>query len=347
MEFKIKVIPEDFVVKEKHNLLQEHRSQSNQNTYFLLQKKNHETFEAILLVANFFQLDPKKIGYAGLKDCDGVTEQYISIETEALNGKINGVRFPCYHIATDQNKFVRLYNTGKEGEKISVASLEGNEFNITVRDVDARLCTKLITESPISTSFVNYYDTQRFGIPGGEKITHILGEALERRDYESSMRLINRIKDSQDIIENPLNSIDDFFARVDLRKIAFYRSSYSSFIWNSQIIELLENSPQMKSSIIIENQGLKYIFPTFIDDSIIGLFNKLQYKYKRHIVVDNEIVAIETNRPAIVTTNVTFGKVEPDDLNHGKYKFNISFFLPPGCYATMLIKQLITRLHKK
>ncbi|CAI0942521.1 tRNA pseudouridine(13) synthase TruD [Serratia quinivorans] len=344
MDFKLKVIPEDFIVKEKHNLRQENKDTSQENIYFLLQKKNYETFEAISIIANFFKIEQNKIGYAGLKDCDGVTEQYISINADSLREEIKDSRESCYNIVAYESKFIRLYHTGKVGGRINVASLEGNHFNITVRDIDASICNKINDNSCISMSFINYYDTQRFGIPGGEKVTHFLGAAIERKDYTSAITLINRIKDSQDIVERPLNSIDDFFARIDLRKIAFYRSAYSSFNWNAQIIERLENSHKIRNSIISEIEGIKFVFPLSIDDSVENILKNLQYKYKRHVVIDNKIVPIDTNRPAIINTNVMLGKSEPDEFNHGKYKFRLSFFLPSGCYATMLIKQLVAKL---
>lgn len=344
MNYKLKVIPEDFIVKEKHCLCLEDKDSAEENIYFLLQKKNYETFEAISIIANHFKIKQNEIGYAGLKDIDGVTEQYISISTESVRDRIKYCRGTYYNVMDFENKFIRLFHTGKVGERINVASLEGNQFDITVRGIDASISNKINNKTYISMSFINYYDTQRFGIPGGDKITHFLGEAIERKDYASAIKLVNRIKDSQDIVERPLRSIDDFFSRIDLRKIAFYRSAYSSYKWNSQIIERLENSHQIKNCIISETEGIKFIFPGCIDNAIEDVLKNLQYKYKRHIVVDNNIIPIDTDRPPIINTKVMLGEIEKDEFNYGKYKFIVSFFLPSGCYATMLIKQLMVKL---
>ncbi|MGR7520429.1 tRNA pseudouridine(13) synthase TruD [Klebsiella aerogenes] len=345
MNYQLKVIPEDFIVKEKHRLCLEYKDRTEQNIYFLLQKKNYETFEAISIIANYFKINQDNIGYAGLKDIDGVTEQYISINAASLSDKIKYCRGTYCNVMDFENKFIRLFHTGKVGARINVASLEGNYFNITTRGIDANIGNKINNNSCISLSFINYYDTQRFGTPGGDKITHFLGAAIERKDYTSAIKLVNRINDSQDIVERPLRSIDDFFSRIDLRKIAFYRSAYSSYKWNSQIIERLENSKQIKNSITSEIEGIKFVFPCCIDNTIENILENLPYKYKRHVVVDKDIIPIDTNRPAIINTKVMLGKIEKDEFNYGKYKFTLSFFLPPGCYATMLIKQLMMKLH--
>ncbi|MEJ5064575.1 tRNA pseudouridine(13) synthase TruD [Erwinia sp. MYb375] len=347
MTFKLKSMPEDFIVKEKHDLL-EHSGDtdnaSDNNVYFLLKKKNYETFEAITLIADYFDIHQNRIGYAGLKDCDGLTEQYISVDSTALAESQYKKNDVIFDIVSMDNRFVRLYPTGKRGERITVASLQGNEFNIVVRNVDYSVYRKIISHDRMSMAFVNYYDTQRFGIPGGDKITHLLGHAIEHEDYTRAVTLVNRIKDTQDIIDRPVTSINDFFARIDLRKIAFYRSSYSSFKWNGQLIEKLENHLNSSQKTTEENEGVKFIFPLEVNESIEALLSDLQYKYKRHIVIDNKIVPVDTDRPAIINTCITFGHAGFDELNDGKYAFSLSFFLPSGCYATMLIKQLISRL---
>lgn len=48
-------------------------------------------------------------------------------------------------------------------------------------------------------------------------------------------------------------------------------------------------------------------------------------------------------RSLAVTTTVFAGDLEKDDLHKNKWKTTLSFFLPPGSYATMLIKQIFIR----
>ena len=43
----------------------------------------------------------------------------------------------------------------------------------------------------------------------------------------------------------------------------------------------------------------------------------------------------------IFPQNVACGQPEYDDFYDGKLKLTISFTLPPGCYATILIKRLM------
>jgi tRNA pseudouridine13 synthase len=37
---------------------------------------------------------------------------------------------------------------------------------------------------------------------------------------------------------------------------------------------------------------------------------------------------------------LTVGDARPDDLNDGRFKVNVAFTLPPGAYATLVVKRL-------
>jgi len=53
------------------------------------------------------------------------------------------------------------------------------------------------------------------------------------------------------------------------------------------------------------------------------------------------------NRNLIVATTIYIDKAVDDELYSGKKKVVLSFFLPTGSYATMIIKQLFLRLKNK
>lgn len=48
----------------------------------------------------------------------------------------------------------------------------------------------------------------------------------------------------------------------------------------------------------------------------------------------------ESKRNTIIFTNINQAIVQEDDRHPGKIKVTLSFCLPSGCYATMLIRQL-------
>ncbi|MFC1705076.1 tRNA pseudouridine(13) synthase TruD [Nanoarchaeota archaeon] len=76
--YKIKQIPEDFVVREKTNVK---FSDEGDFSYFLLKKRNYTTLRAVQAIATYFKIPTKFIGFAGTKDKNAITEQFISIKT--------------------------------------------------------------------------------------------------------------------------------------------------------------------------------------------------------------------------------------------------------------------------
>ncbi len=74
---RIKLRPEDFYVKELKSLSLKQRGRY---AYFLLWKRDMTTYEAVGRVACELGVPVEKVGFAGLKDKRAVTEQFISIE---------------------------------------------------------------------------------------------------------------------------------------------------------------------------------------------------------------------------------------------------------------------------
>ena len=74
---KIKERPEDFYVREIKHL--EFESEGRY-AYFLMTKKNLSTLEAVRLVAKHLGVPEESVGFGGLKDKRSVSEQFISVD---------------------------------------------------------------------------------------------------------------------------------------------------------------------------------------------------------------------------------------------------------------------------
>ena len=82
--YKIKQLPEDFIVKEISNVKIE---TNGQYAYFLLKKINYTTIDALQVLSNKFKIPLKNFGFAGNKDRNAITEQKISIFRGSKNFK--------------------------------------------------------------------------------------------------------------------------------------------------------------------------------------------------------------------------------------------------------------------
>ena len=165
-------MPSDFIVSESLILPQyfgNHRAQFN---YYFLEKCGYSTFDAIERIASLLNINTTDIGYAGLKDEDGITTQHVSISASLTSGidfqKINETLF-------EGDKFIQLRYLAKGNKALSVGNLCGNTFYITVRNLPYEISNKIYRKKMHQVFLINYYGLQRFGLPNLKKNTHLIG----------------------------------------------------------------------------------------------------------------------------------------------------------------------------
>lgn len=113
---KIKVLPEDFVVREK---LKIEIKPSGKYKIYLLTKRHWNTVDALRFISKENKIPLEKIGCAGRKDRHALTFQYISVPRE-------------YTINFNKEN-VKAQFIGYSDDFVSPLILEGNFFEITIR----------------------------------------------------------------------------------------------------------------------------------------------------------------------------------------------------------------------
>ena len=196
--YKIKQIPEDFIVKE---IIKLKKRKNGEYSYFKLKKKNWNTIDVVRIIARKLKIPEKDIRYAGLKDKNAVTEQYISVRN------IKNIKLKI--------KDVDIEKVGEGDEPIKLGGLDENYFNITVRDLSEKKVLK-------PKRMINYFDTQRFS----NKNTKI-GKALLMRDYKKLCELLE------------LKSKGEIF-KFDKKILRFALNSYQSYIFNEAVNEYIK-----------------------------------------------------------------------------------------------------------
>lgn len=124
-----------------------------------VEKKGLGTLEVIRLICRQWGLRDKEIGYAGLKDRQGVTRQWFSLPASKVDeGKLGGVE-------TDQ---IRILDVARHTNKLRPGHLRGNQFLIVVRDVVARALSRAQEKLKLleAHGVPNYYHHQRWGTRG-------------------------------------------------------------------------------------------------------------------------------------------------------------------------------------
>lgn len=310
--YRIKEMPEDFIVKE---ISTKKPAEKGRYTYFLLKKKNYNTIRAIEHIAEALHVNPKKIGFAGNKDKIAITEQVCSVQG------IDKERLEKIKLQD-----LEITYLGKGDEPVNLGDLEGNEFEIIIRNIDNKPKTK--------KKFINYFGEQRFG-----KSNVPVGKAIIQKDFEKAVKLMlenkgpEQIKVRDYIQKNPRNFVGAL-KMLPTKLLKIYIHAYQSWIWN-QVVEKIEK----KGELCLVGFG------TIIDNPVLADFLAEEKIQPRDFII-KEIpeLSSEGDERKIMTEakDIKLGKLEEDELNPGKRKVKITFKLSKGSYATEFIKQLFS-----
>lgn len=166
----IKTIPADFAVEEIP--LYEF---SGRGTHVLayVQKKGITTAEMITRLAKALGIRKYDVGYAGRKDANAITRQWISVE------HIDPKRMEKLDTGG-----LKILDVTRHNNKLKVGHLKGNRFTVRIRNLEIPLKqaereTQRIMEILCRRGVPNYFGQQRFGY---RYDSHILGEAIIKGD---------------------------------------------------------------------------------------------------------------------------------------------------------------------
>jgi len=207
----IKEKPEDFQVEEALDL---DYDENGKYTYVLLKKRNYNTSDAIIKIAEKLKINPKLIGYAGKKDKKAITTQYISLPKIDEN-KIENLRI----------KDIKLKFLGYGDKRITLGSLKANRFKIKFAEKFKKI------------SFMeNYFDEQRFGINSDN---HLKGKLILKRNFKEldtndKIKLKFYFHSYQSylfnlVLSESLSKFDHFEVSYNLGKFVFLKKKIKNF----------------------------------------------------------------------------------------------------------------------
>jgi tRNA pseudouridine13 synthase len=170
---RLRTTAEDFIVVE---IPPEKKPTTGPYLICRLTKKNWELQHAVREIAKRLGISHRRIGWAGTKDRNAVTTQWISLYNVTPQ-----------QVAAVYLKDITLEPISQSNEALSLGDLQGNRFDIVIRDTDpADLPERVrsITET-VKAGVPNYFGIQRFGAI--RPVTHRVGEWILRGDYEQAV----------------------------------------------------------------------------------------------------------------------------------------------------------------
>jgi tRNA pseudouridine13 synthase len=328
---------------------------SGEGQHLILQvrKKELTTWDMVNILSNHLGIKSNQIGYAGLKDKNALTSQYISIP-KTCEDKLKDFSHPQ----------IKILSQTYHNNKIRVGHLKGNRFFIRIKRVIGVNRVKI--ESALAQiaqyGMPNYFGHQRFG---NEQNNYIDGESIEKnlkkiRDKKRRMFLLNsyqshlfnkwlskRVEISKIFDSFTPNEIKEYFKTsfdidLDIESIKSIKSQNHPFKILSG--DIMNHYPFGR---IFDVEDLESESKRFLERDItptgplIGKKSKLSkdiaYEFEKEY--ENMISQVDGMR--------RFAWIFPQDIS-SNYKekeawIEIGFYLPKGSYATVLIEEI---LHK-
>jgi tRNA pseudouridine13 synthase len=334
--YVIKKLPEDFMVKELSTFK---TSDKGKYSYWLLRKKDYTTMEAVFRIAGFLQIPLKDIGFAGAKDRQAISEQYISIKSSP---KTSTERLENF-----RSNDISLTFVGYNDEPISLGNLEGNHFDIVIRDVDSKPASII--------QFVNYFDEQRFS-----ENNHLVGKAILKRNFKAACEfLVKEEGVGSYLLERPSDFVGAI-KTIPLKTRMMFVHAFQSYVFNETVKQYLQckykysqckyslgelifpskDTPALKNEQIpivgfdseYENPELKKIIKEILKSEEVS---------ERDFLIRPmpELSSEGSTRDLVAEVkNLVVSELEADELHAGKKKCRVSFNLKKGNYATMAIR---------
>ncbi|MBT4717209.1 tRNA pseudouridine(13) synthase TruD [Candidatus Woesearchaeota archaeon] len=308
--YQIKAKPEEFVVIEKSTL---EPKKDGEYACYRLEKLNKTTLESIIQIAKFLHIPLKHIGFAGTKDKAAKTSQLISIKGH-----------PEKRLESFKSKEITLTALGRLDNPISLGKLEGNFFEIVVRSIDN--APKELKQ------FKNYFGEQRFSTNNTE-----VGRALIKQDFKTACELIDHKEIAESLSTQPTN-FNAAIRKLPKKIIMLYLHAYQSFLWNTIAEKINKDTilPIIGFGTEFEDEEIEQAYKELMKKENITLRDFIIKPLPNH--------SLEGDSRQVYTKikELIIGNLEEDELNKGKKKCTVKFFLEKGCYATEAVKAIMT-----
>lgn len=311
--YKIKEKPEDFIVNEDTNIQPKDKGKYS---LWWMNKKEITTVDSVRKIAKRLHLKERYIGFAGNKDKKAVTKQLISISMvskfKIVKIDIEGIKLEFY---------------GFDDKPISLGDLDGNNFEIIIRNLDE---LKDIENKKIK----NFFGEQRFSKDNIE-----VGRAIVKKDFKTAASRIaesyNEVKEYLEIHETDYVGA---IRKLPLKILKIYVHAYQSFLWN-KAAEKIEDDieiPLIGFDLEIDDKRVEEILEKIMKEEGINP--------RDFIIQQIPEISCEGGIRQVFVKPQFFEVLEKgeDEINKGKKKIRLKFFLPKGSYATEVIKQLFS-----
>ena len=309
----------DFVVKEQ---LGYDMSGDGEFVAVKVRKTDCNTLFVGEQLAKFAGISARNMSYAGLKDRKAVTEQWFSLQ---MPGQ------PTPDFSQFSLEGVEILDVTRHQRKIRIGSLQGNHFEIFLRNAEETDELKVRLDFLAKNGFPNYFTEQRFGRDGNN-----LTQALRWANGEIKVK--------------------------DRNKRSFYLSAARSEIFNLIVSKRMELNlaQQILVGDVLQLNGSHSWFVVDESEDLAQLQQRLAQQdvlLTAPLIGEEEKSAVDFEHEIFAQHQALFDLMRQERMKaawrpilihpqHFQWQFEpnglrLQFALPAGSYATALIRELV------
>jgi len=324
-------------------------SGSGEHLVLKIRKKDMTTWELIQKISEYIGCKVRDIGYAGLKDKDGITTQFICIH-KRYKDKINAF----------QNNNVKILETTYHNNKLKIGHLKGNKFFIRFKKVlplDAKKIENVL-KTIEEKGMPNYFGYQRFG---RDKNNYTIGKDIlfSKANIKNKKKRDFFISAYQSHIFNlwlskrvEISKLFESFEQKELENLFIYPKTLIKNIKKQpnffKILpgDILHHYPYGKAfeCLDIDIEAKRFVKK---DITVTGILpgKKTKFATEEAGLLEKEFISECEEVLSKMNGSRRFAWIFPEILDY-RYKkeeawFEFSFFLPKGSYATVLIEEIL------
>jgi tRNA pseudouridine13 synthase len=304
-------------------------SGEGEHVFVFLEKRDLTTPEAVARVCRAIGADRRTVGWAGMKDRKGVTRQWISVW-----GVTPEAVLAC------QLDGIRLLRAARHNHKLRTGHLRGNRFVLRLREVATDRMDDLaqVLRKTERRGFPNYFGMQRFGRDGDNAdrgLKWLLGHAPPPRGRFDRKLLVSSVQSAlfnisvaERVHEGTLGHVfeGDVMQRHDTGGL-FVADDAPEAQARADLWEISPTGPMFGTEMRWPENVARLREEALLASS--GLTPSHLAGFKRYGPGTRRMVRA---RPA----DLHVQRIADDVVE-------LKFALPPGSYATMLVREILKR----
>ncbi|PSW18646.1 tRNA pseudouridine(13) synthase TruD [Photobacterium sanctipauli] len=320
---RIKVEPEDFIVKE--NLGFEFAG-AGEHFMVKIRKTGENTKYVVNELAKACGVKSRDVSWAGLKDRYAVTEQWLSVH---LPGKPD----PDLAQFVAEHPGVEVLETSRHDKKLRPGDLAGNWFQLRLTELDQAQEVVARIEKVAEHGVPNYFGEQRFGRGGNNVVKARAWGNDEFRVRDKSKRSFYLSAARSWLFNMVLSS------RIEQQKVHTLMAGDSLEVKGDDRATIVEQvTEQLQHDVA---RGMAAITAPMMGDN--ALPTTLEAEAFEMAVVEQEPLLLKLIRDNRMRHERRPLLLKPEQMawQQDVNSVTVSFALPAGCFATAVVRELM------